>query len=354
MIQNKLKYLDSLERIFWASLGVIIFIFAINMLKGSIQTLSPLLNQYLGNLDKPINFLGFGWFTSYLILSGSPIAALSLSIFDGGVISQLSSFFMVAGSRLGAAFILVIIGLVEYFRGESDLIDSTSVAFLTFLLTYLVFIPGTFVSYLIINSDFVNLLQFKLNPEVIAGVNSLFNPGTSFLIDLLGNEISFFASIGVLYFGLYLFDKAFQNLEVEKAKSSWINYLMRNPYFSFALGASITFAAQSVSLSLGIIVPLYLKGYLQRRDLIPYIMGANLATFSDTLLVAIILSNVLAVQVVLSVILGNLIITIIALIFYRKFHDFIVNSMNFLMTNKSALIVFNLLILIIPIILLFI
>jgi sodium-dependent phosphate cotransporter len=67
--------------------------------------------------------------------------------------------------------------------------------------------------------------------------------------------------------------------------------LVYRPWVMFALGALVTLISMSVSLSLAILVPLSTRGYVRRENVIPYIMGANITTFVDTLLAAVLLNN---------------------------------------------------------------
>ena len=47
--------------------------------------------------------VGFGWLGSYAVLSGSPVAAIALSLFSKGVLSDTETFAMINGSRMGAS-----------------------------------------------------------------------------------------------------------------------------------------------------------------------------------------------------------------------------------------------------------
>lgn len=346
------EFFDTLKRILYAFLGVFIFVLSIKTLRVSTTFLGPVLKAFFTSIsNSPLNSLGFGWLSSYAILSGSPIAALGLNLLDAEIISSLSAFMIIEGSRLGAAFILVAIGFLEYLRGKSDLLDSLSVALLTFIVTYFVFIPGLFVSYFLFKSPVIRSLEYHIPTFITSFIDSLFGPISNFFLQTFGAPMTFVISLVILYFSLSIFDRAFYGIELREAKSSWINYMMRKTYFSFILGSLITLVAQSVSLSLGIIVPLYLRGYVQRRDIIPYIMGANLATFIDTFAVSILLNNPLAMDIVIAVVLGNLIVTLIALAFYKKFYGVVVDSVNFLLAERKALIIFSLALILVPLIL---
>ena len=73
----------------------------------------------------------------------------------------------------------------------------------------------------------------------------------------------------------------------------------------FAFGSLVTLVTLSVSLSVTILVPLALKGYVRRDRVIPYVMGANIATWIDTLLAALLLDSPRAFTVVLTEMLAG-------------------------------------------------
>jgi hypothetical protein len=67
----------------------------------------------------------------------------------------------------------------------------------------------------------------------------------------------------------------------------------------FLLGALLTSVTMSVSISLTLLVPLTLKGIVRRTNVIPYIMGANITTFIDTLFASFLVPGGGATEVVL-------------------------------------------------------
>ena len=54
----------------------------------------------------------------------------------------------------------------------------------------------------------------------------------------------------------------------------------------FALGAGVTLATLSVAVSLTLLVPMALRGTIRRDAIVPYVLGANITTFVDTLFAA--------------------------------------------------------------------
>ena len=61
---------------------------------------------------------------------------------------------------------------------------------------------------------------------------------------------------------------------------------LKHPWTMFLLGCLVATLTLSVSVALTVLVPLAVKGYVKRDEALPYIMGANITTLADTLVVA--------------------------------------------------------------------
>ena len=69
------------------------------------------------------------------------------------------------------------------------------------------------------------------------------------------------------------------------------------------------------SVSLSLLVPLSARGYVRRENLIPYIMGANITTFIDTLLAALLINNPMGFTIVLVQMITATFASLVILIF---------------------------------------
>ncbi|MFB6115063.1 MAG: sodium:phosphate symporter, partial [Candidatus Nanohalobium sp.] len=103
-------------RIIRGSLALLLFIFSLQLLGKSTSALSPVIEQYLKIfIRSSSSALGSGWIASYLLMSGSPVASMGLAFLKTGLIEPAQYFMVASGSRLGAALIVVLIGVLEYF-----------------------------------------------------------------------------------------------------------------------------------------------------------------------------------------------------------------------------------------------
>ena len=64
--------------------SLFLFMLAIALMKESAHGLTPLLRDTF-RATTPLRSLGFGWLFAYVVLSGSPVAAVALTFLDAGV-----------------------------------------------------------------------------------------------------------------------------------------------------------------------------------------------------------------------------------------------------------------------------
>ncbi|MEE9236491.1 MAG: hypothetical protein V3U52_01700 [Thermoplasmata archaeon] len=347
-----IAWLSIFKKILFAVLGSFAFVLGIQLMKASAEGLAPFLEPLFGTLlVSPTSALGFGWLVTYAVLSGSPIAAMALGLLDAGVLNMISAYMLVMGSRFGASFIVIVIGMVAMARGGGRE-ESLSMGVLSFLVTFSVYIPAVFLGFVILSTGFLSELSLGTPPLLLDGMTMLFGPLVTYALDTLPLGLVFALSFFSLYAGFSLFDRAFHRKEVEEVEVSAIHRFLEVPFFSFLLGASITLISTSVSLSLGMLVPLYLKGYIRRRDVIPYILGANITTFMDTLLVAFLIANNAAVNLVLVAMLSVGAISLLVLLLYRYYSRAVLRLFHWIFHSNRALTAFVVVMVAVPLILL--
>ena len=131
--------------------------------------------------------------------------------------------------------------------------------------------------------------------------------------------------------------------------------LVYRPWAMFALGALITLISMSVSLSLSILVPLSSRGFVRRENVIPYILGANITTFVDTLLAAVLLDNPAAFTIVLVQMLSISVVSVgLLAMVYRRYERGTLDFVAWVTMENRNLAVFMAAIFLAPIILMLI
>ena len=332
-------------------ISLFLFILGITQMKEGAKDLAPLVqNQF--SVTNPANSLGFGWLFAYVVMSGSPVAAAALTFFDANVLSQMSTFTMITGSRLGASFIVLFIGFIYVLRGRNKR-DSLGMGLLSLSVTGSTYIVALVVGVALLQSGVLDQFQLQSGAILNSVTDLIFDPMVNFLLSFLPRWMLFITGLGTIMVSFSLFDRCLPEMAVKESQVGRVSRLIYRPWVMFLLGASITLISMSVSVSLSILVPLSNRGFVRRENVIPYIMGANITTFVDTLLAAVLLNNPQAFTVVLAEMASITIVSILVLAFiYRRYARAMLDFAGWVTLSNRNLSLFMLSILIVPIILL--
>lgn len=304
-------------RLAYSAAGLFLFILALEMLKRGAAGLKPVLNGV--SADGVPNLLGFGWIGAESVLSGSPVAAIALSLFAGGTISDLEAFAMINGSRLGASFIVLFVGFLLYVgrRRTADGLYIGAVALLTAITLWLPVLP---IGILALRSGWFDAVQPSTPGAVTSFIDVVYDPVVDLAADHLHRLLMFALGVGLLLSAFTIFDRALPNLEQPSLRVERISRFLHRPLVMFGLGLLITAVTLSVSISLTLLVPLSLKGYVRREGIIPYVMGANVSTWVDTMVAALLLDSPRAFTIVFTqMIIGGAVSLLVLLIAYRPY-----------------------------------
>lgn len=332
--------------------GVLVFFLGLLLMKEGVVPVTPFLRTQL-SVSSPASALGFGWVLSSLALSGSPVAATALSFQDAGALSVRESFAMIAGSRLGASFVVVLVGFIYMLRGRSREM-SLGAGLLALLVTQSTYIPALGVGLYFLRADWFNGVRFTAQQAMESPLDLLLNSIVSGFSRLFPLWLLLPIGFALILTSFRVIDRALPTLRIEQTDLGRINRLLYRPLVTFLLGAAVTSVTLSVSLSLSLLVPLSARGYIRQENAIPYIMGANITTFVDTLVAAAMLGNPAAVTVVLAEMASVGLVSMLILLFvYRPYQRAIVGLMRRLALRRRWLTVYLAAIFAVPIILLF-
>lgn len=262
--------------------------------------------------------LGLGWLGALFVLSGSPIAASALALLAAGSISEIEGFAMLTGSRLGAAFVVLLVAVIYAIRSSErgGKVKPVSTAVMALSTTALIYIPGALLGLVLLRWE-----PFRaLDPRFPAQFNDLVDVvygGMLDRIDAWPAIVLFLGGLGILLLSFKLIDSVVPELSEEAIESSWLSWL-QGKWPMFGLGCLVALVTMSVSVALTVLVPLNAKGYVKRESMLPYIMGANITTLGDTLLAAFLLGSPAAVRVVLAGIVGTTVVSVILLAFFYE------------------------------------
>ena len=334
-------------------ISLYLFVLAISLMKDGALSITPLI-QNIFSINNVANSLGFGWLFAYIIMSGSPVAAASLTFYDSGIIDKLGAFGMITGSRFGAGFIVLFIGFLYVLRGR-DRSTSLSMGLLSLLVTFTTYLPGFFLGAFILKAGWFDQWQLQSGAQLESTIDLVIEPFVYLATNLLPDWAVFLFGLGIILVSFSLFDKCLPQMTLKESHVGWMSRLVYRPIVMFLLGATITMVSMSVSLSLSILVPLSARGFVRRENVIPYIMGANITTFIDTLLAAVLLNNPSAFTIIFVEMAGITIISaMILLLIYRYYQSAILKITSRITADNRNLALFMISIFILPILLILI
>ena len=348
---------DVARRLFFGFAALWLFLVALGLMKDGARGLAPVLG---GSIESAWNAVGLGWLGALLVLSGSPVAASSLTLLDAGVLSPEQSYAMVVGSRLGASFVVLVIGVLYVLRGRtSGRRSPISIGILALAMTAIAYIPGAFIGLATLRLGLFDSLTLTPPAIFFDAVGSISDPAIAVVEqvlrphDALGAGLLFLVGLGLLLVSFRLVDELLPSLssEADDGRARW--YV--GPWKMFGIGLVVALATLSVSVALSLLVPAVARGYVRREQILPYIAGANITTLADTLVVGILTGNDVAPRVVLAVAVGVTCSTLVILaLVYRPLRRLIFSLQATVLANRRTLVAFVAILFTVPLLLLFV
>jgi solute carrier family 34 (sodium-dependent phosphate cotransporter) len=295
-----------------------LFILAVQIMKSGAAALGP---QIEGQFPfaNGISTLGFGWLGAYFVLSGSPVAATAISLFGAGTLTKLQTFTMLSGSRLGASFIVLLTAFLYAFRNRRDPNRNEPIAMgiQALTMTALVYLPGMMIGYAIIRGGLLDGLNLHASTELEAALSVVWGPIIDAVESVVPGALLFLVGLAVILASFKLLDRVLPGVSSDSTAAKRASWL-RHPWTMFALGCLVATLTLSVSVALTVLIPLAVKGYVRRDEALPYIMGANITTLADTLVVAMLQRDPAAAQIVLAEAIGVTIVSLAILMFWYQ------------------------------------
>lgn len=312
--------------------GLFLFILALELLKTGATGMAAVLKGLAAHGFA--NVLGFGWLMAYLSLSGSPVAAISLTLLRSGTLSPLETFAMINGSRFGASFIVLFTGFLYYLRGIRGR-GVVSMGVLAMLVTATVYLPAMGLGALALRGGWLEGIRFGSPRTLSSIIDLVYGPITDATRATMPDLVTFMVGFACLLLAFRLFDRALPAVDAETLQTRWGRWLDR-PLATFLLGVAVTSITLSVSVSLTILVPLASRGYVRRDQVIPYIMGANISTFVDTLFASLLVGAPEAFTVVLTEMVSVAAVSLLVLLTcYRPYQAALLGINRFVADRRS-------------------
>jgi len=296
--------------------AMFLFILAIQLMKEGAGQVGPSI-QGRFPFANGVSTLGGGWLGAYFVLSGSPVAATAISLFGAGTLTKLQTFTMLSGSRLGASFIVLLTGFLYAMRNRGRRGESIGMGIQALTMTAIVYLPGMVIGYGLIRSGALDGLNWHASGKMEAILGRVWGPAVDFVSQRITGGWLFLAGLLTILASFKLLDHVLPHVDGDSTvakRGAWL----RRPWAMFGLGCLVATLTLSVSVALTVLVPLASKGYLKRDEALPYIMGANITTLADTLVVAMLQRTPVAAQIVLAEAIGVTIVSLIVLTFFYQ------------------------------------
>jgi sodium-dependent phosphate cotransporter len=323
-------------RVALALLSMALFVLALKSMKAGAHPLQPILRDHL-QVRAMWDGIGFGWVSATFTLAGSPIAAMAVALQDAGTISPLTAFGMINGSHLGGNFVVLLIGFLYVLRG-ADKRSGLSLGLIALLITETVHLPTVLIGSTLLKSGKLDGSHFDALQNYTSVIDRTFTPVVAAMARLVPDSIMLVIGLSLITVSFRLFDRVVPHSVPRNELTMKLKPLLRRPMTLFFLGMATTFVTLSMSISVGMLVPFTAHKLVQRKHLIPYIMGAGTTTFTDTFVASLLMRNPATVTVVAVQILSVALVSFtLILVCYRWYEPALLKATDFLLEHTWAL-----------------
>ena len=244
-------------------------------------------------------------------------------------------------------------GFIYVLRGREKS-SSLSMGLHSLIVTFTICLPILPTGIYLLDTGLLDSFQIKSSVILISTLDYLVNPVINLATEYLPNWLIFLLGLVVIMVSFSLIENLLPISTLKDTKGLGCLSYRSNPLGMFLVGAVVTLLTLSVSLSLSILVPLHDRGYIRRESAIPYIMGASITTFVDTMAAAVLLNNQTAFTIVFVNMLEITFISILILsIFYNFYREIIQKTIDWIISNNRNIYLFLFIFLVTPIIILF-
>ncbi|MGH3072201.1 MAG: hypothetical protein ACRDNB_08020 [Gaiellaceae bacterium] len=300
-------------------LALYVFVGSLQLMKTGAASLSILQDDgFL--VENAGTTLGLGWLGALLVLSGSPVAATSLTLVAGGEqaaegarhFTELQGFTMLTGSRLGAAFVVLVTAAIFALRApDGERKAPVTCAMFALFATAMIYVPAAFLGAALLQWDSFAAIELRPPGAFVDFVDVAYG-GVVDRIEDWPSALVFFLGLGCLLLAFKLVDTVLPTLDLHSSRADWLT----RKWPMFLIGCAVALVTMSVSVALAVLVPLVAKRYVKVDHVLPYILGANITTLGDTLLAAFAVDSPSAVRIVLAQVLATTALSLVVLAFF--------------------------------------
>ncbi len=293
---------------------IYLFILSIELIKRTSLFLAPNIKGFLLQSLTPLKAISLGWFTTSIAQSSGAIGSITATLAGNNLISLSTAIYILIGTTLGTTITALIISLITVSQKRKDFRHGFEIGLCYSLYSAILVVIFLILEYFFKLFSKISLFLAHTIGEKIAALKApnLVEIITSPIINILFRKnnklilllISFLILILVLK---YLGKSVIDVLGGEQKARGFINKHFESKYKGYLIGFVLTAIVFSSSITIGLLVPLAMTRAIGLRKAIPFILGADLGTFTDVFLAAIIISKPLALATAFTYFLFGLI-----------------------------------------------
>jgi len=289
------------------ALFLYLFILAIQLIKKASGGIAPDAKQFIFSNLSPLKAIAAGWFSTSVAQSSGAVSSIAISFVGNGLIDLPTAVYILIGASMGTTITALIIGLITVTSKRKDFRHGFEIALCysiySFFLVFIVFLLEYFFAFFSRLSLYLAILfegnfSYLKVPDVVDIITA---PITQSLIGFDNVLVTFVIAFLILIFALKYISRAIVEVLGGEVKAKiFINDYFDSPIKAYLIGVILTAIVFSSSITISLLVPLAVSGLIGLRRSIPFILGADLGTFTDTFLVSLIVGETSAIAAAFS------------------------------------------------------
>tara|TARA_Y100000034_G_scaffold91111_1_gene109860 strand:- start:6187 stop:7245 length:1059 start_codon:yes stop_codon:yes gene_type:complete len=280
---------------------IYLFIFSIELIRRTSLFLAPNIKDFLLQSLTPVKAISIGWFTTSIVQSSGAIATITAAFAGNNLINLPTVIYILIGASLGTTITALIISLITVTKQKKDFRHGFEIALsYSIYSAFLVVIVFFLEYYLKLFSKLSFFLASILGEKIsLLKVPNFVDLITSPIIDFLFKRnnkliLLLFAFIILIFTLKYIGRSIIEVFGGEDKAKKFINKYFDSKYKAYLIGVVLTAMVFSSSITIGLLVPLAVSRLISLKKAIPFILGADLGTFSDVFLASIIIGKTTA------------------------------------------------------------
>tara|TARA_Y100000310_G_C20618586_1_gene782002 strand:- start:338 stop:1459 length:1122 start_codon:yes stop_codon:yes gene_type:complete len=284
-----------------------LFILAIQLIKKASGLIAPDARQFIFSNLSPLKAIAAGWFSTSIAQSSGAVSSLAVTFVGNGLIDLPIAVYILIGASMGTTITALIISLITVSKKKKDFRHGFEIALCysiySFILVFIVFFLEYFFA-LFSRLSFYLATLFQGNFSYLK-VPDVVDVATGLIVKpIISNNhivLTFLVAFLILIFALKFISRSVVEVMGGEVKAkNFINKYFDSPVKAYFMGVILTAIVFSSSITISLLVPLAVGGLIGLRRSIPFILGADLGTFTDTFLVSLIIGDTHAIAAAFS------------------------------------------------------